>query len=64
MEIIRCKEGNCEKCDFSEETLDHIISELNMGNLVVYPTETLYGLGADPFDEETTVRHAAHHRRQ
>jgi L-threonylcarbamoyladenylate synthase len=56
MEIIRCKEANCQKCDFSEETLDHIISELNLGNLVVYPTETLYGLGADPFDEAAVKR--------
>lgn len=56
MEIIKCKDNNCIKCDMSEDTLEHIISELNSGKLVVYPTETLYGLGADPFDE-AAVKH-------
>lgn len=51
MEIIKCKEANCKNCEFSEETLEQVLSELNSGKLVVYPTETLYGLGADPFDD-------------
>ena len=56
MEIIKCHDGNCEKCDFSEDVLDRVLSELNSGKLVVYPTETLYGLGADPFDEAAVKR--------
>ena len=56
MEIIKCKEGKCQECDFSEEAMDHVISELNSGKLIVYPTETLYGLGADPFDEAAVKR--------
>lgn len=56
MEIIKCNDGNCQKCDFSEDVLDKILSELNSGKLVVYPTETLYGLGADPFDEAAVKR--------
>ncbi|HSV42145.1 MAG TPA: L-threonylcarbamoyladenylate synthase [Methanomassiliicoccales archaeon] len=56
MEIIKCAEGNCQKCDISEEMMEHIISELHSGRLIVYPTETLYGLGADPFDEAAVKR--------
>jgi L-threonylcarbamoyladenylate synthase len=33
----------------NQEDLDEICSILKSGELIVYPTETLYGLGADPF---------------
>jgi L-threonylcarbamoyladenylate synthase len=56
MEIIKCKDAKCQECDFSDENMDHIVSELNSGKLVVYPTETLYGLGADPFNEAAVKR--------
>jgi L-threonylcarbamoyladenylate synthase len=31
--------------------LDHILQVLNRGGLIVYPTETAYGLGCDAFNE-------------
>ena len=33
-----------------------VVSELRSGHLIVYPTETIYGLGADPFDELAVKR--------
>ncbi len=32
-----------------------ICGELKKGRVVVYPTDTLYGLGADPFDEDAVM---------
>ncbi|MBN1110073.1 MAG: threonylcarbamoyl-AMP synthase [Methanomassiliicoccales archaeon] len=51
MDIIKCKDANCDNCTVSKHDLEHVLSMLRFGRLVVYPTETLYGLGADPFDE-------------
>lgn len=36
---------------FDAGALDEILAVLRSGRLVVYPTDTLYGLGADPFQE-------------
>ncbi len=36
--------------------MESIASELKAGKLVVYPTETLYGLGANAFDESAVKR--------
>lgn len=35
----------------SEDDIENISQVLKRGELIVYPTETLYGLGADPFSE-------------
>jgi L-threonylcarbamoyladenylate synthase len=56
MEIIKCKVKNGKGCDLSDPDLERINAELKAGRLVVYPTETLYGLGANAFDE-TAVKH-------
>ncbi len=32
--------------------LEEVVEHLKRGALIVYPTETLYGLGGDPFNEE------------
>jgi len=56
MEILKCKNPNCEKCQPNDGALERIVSELRSGKLIVYPTETLYGLGADPFDETAVKR--------
>ena len=34
-----------------EDDMENIMDVLRRGELIVYPTETLYGLGADPFSE-------------
>lgn len=55
IEIIKCerKDG---VLTIPEEQLKHIVSELSAGRLIVYPTETVYGLGCDPFDETAVKR--------
>lgn len=55
MEIIRCevKDG---VASIPESRLKQIVSELTAGRLIVYPTETVYGLGCDPFDETAVKR--------
>jgi L-threonylcarbamoyladenylate synthase len=37
-------------------TLDEAITALRAGELVVYPTETFYGIGADPFSKSALAR--------
>lgn len=55
MEIIKCelKDG---VPTIPESSLKHIVQELTAGRLIVYPTETVYGLGCDPFDETAVKR--------
>ncbi len=36
---------------FGEDDIEIVRQTLQSGELIVYPTETLYGLGADPFSE-------------
>ena len=38
------------------EVLARFASALRQGRVVAYPTETLYGLGVDPFKEEALER--------
>ena len=56
MDIIKCKDAKCAECSVSKHDLENVLSMLRFGRLVVYPTETLYGLGADPFDETAVKR--------
>jgi L-threonylcarbamoyladenylate synthase len=55
MKVIKCQDrkSSCKRCDLSEKDFDEIISALKSGELVVFPTDTLYGLGADPFNENS-----------
>lgn len=48
MRTIVC-ENNEGKLSLNKEDMDSIVSELSAGRLIVYPTETVYGLGCDPF---------------
>jgi L-threonylcarbamoyladenylate synthase len=56
MEIIKCKGKSCKDCDLSEQEVEKVVTALRKGNLVVYPTETLYGLGANALDETAVKR--------
>lgn len=56
MEIIKCKDAKCADCSVPKHDLENVLTTLRFGRLVVYPTETLYGLGADPFDETAVKR--------
>jgi L-threonylcarbamoyladenylate synthase len=53
MKVIKCTnhKNGCRKCDLREKDMDEIVATLKSGGLVVYPTDTLYGVGADPFNE-------------
>jgi L-threonylcarbamoyladenylate synthase len=55
MKMIKCpdKKNACKKCDLPEKDLEEIVSALKAGELVVFPTDTLYGIGADPFNENS-----------
>ncbi len=52
MKVIKCadKKG-CKKCDLAQGEMDEVLATLRSGELVVFPTDTLYGIGADPFKE-------------
>ena len=58
MKLIKCtgKKGPCKKCDLPEKDIDEIITALRAGELVVFPTDTLYGIGADPFNENSVKK--------
>ncbi|UCG70889.1 MAG: threonylcarbamoyl-AMP synthase [Thermoplasmata archaeon] len=52
--IIHCEseKNDCSsKCQREEEYIGEIKEVFERGKLSVYPTETLYALGADPFNE-------------
>jgi len=40
----------------NEEAISEALNVLRRGGLVVYPTDTVYGLGADPFNEKAVER--------
>jgi len=50
MRIIECGQ-DCQGSCISDGEIKNIVQELKRGDLLVYPTETVYGLGADPFNE-------------
>lgn len=54
MNVIECRSKNrsCEDCDLDVEHIENVIRILRDGGLVVYPTDTLYALGADPCNEK------------
>lgn len=56
MDIIRCGTKACGNCDLPESKMREIISAVKNGEMVVYPTETLYGLGANAMDEGAVKR--------
>jgi L-threonylcarbamoyladenylate synthase len=57
MKVIKCADRkNCKKCDLQEKVVDEIIAVLKAGDLVVFPTDTLYGIGADPFNESSVKK--------
>ena len=55
MRVIECelREGTAF---IPESELKNIVAELSAGRLIVYPTDTVYGLGCDPFDETAVKR--------
>ena len=58
MRVIKCAnhKNGCKKCELREKDLDEIVTALKAGELVVYPTDTLYGIAADPFNENSVKK--------
>ena len=50
MRIMKCDCADVSGQDF-ERAIGEAAREITAGNLVVYPTETVYGIGADIFNE-------------
>ncbi len=42
--------------NISGESIQKAATAIRSGGLVVYPTDTVYGLGCDPFDEKAVNR--------
>ncbi len=56
MRIIKCTNKGKANCSLSENEVENVAGELKSGKLIVYPTETLYGIGANAFDESAVKR--------
>lgn len=58
MKVIKCpdKKSVCKKCDLPQKEIDEIVAVLRSGELVIFPTDTLYGIGADPFNESSVKK--------
>ena len=58
MKLVKCanSKGVCKNCEISDDDLDEVVSVLKQGELIVYPTDTLYGIGADPFNESSVKK--------
>jgi len=58
MKVIKCsgKKGSCDDCTLPNGDMEEILNTLKAGELVVFPTDTLYGIGADPFREASVKK--------
>lgn len=58
MKVVKCASSKdvCKDCQISEADLDEVVAVLKAGDLIVYPTDTLYGIGADPFNESSVKK--------
>lgn len=46
----------CSECNLDDAYIEEIASVIRSGDLMVYPTDTLYGLGADPFNDNAVKK--------
>jgi len=58
MKTTNCpKKGKgCEECILDNSEIENVAKVIKSGGLVVYPTDTLYGLGADPFNDSAVKK--------
>jgi L-threonylcarbamoyladenylate synthase len=47
----KCERLECPNYDLPEKKMEEVIEALKGGELIVYPTETVYGLGANALNE-------------
>ena len=55
MRVIECSHDN-QGSSINDAEIKSIVKELQQGELIVYPTETVYGIGADPFNENAVKK--------
>ena len=46
--------------NFNNNTISQAVKELTNGNLISFPTETVYGLGADATNEKAIAKIFSH----
>lgn len=51
METKKCERIECVNNGLPPQKMQEVLEALNDGELIVYPTETVYGLGANALDE-------------
>ncbi len=56
MEVIRCDSSDCVDCDLPQSEIERMAAAIGNGKMIVYPTDTLYGLGANIFDESAVKK--------
>ncbi|UCE73445.1 MAG: threonylcarbamoyl-AMP synthase [Methanomassiliicoccales archaeon] len=59
MNVRTCEklsEGCTSTCSMGQDHFQDVKDVFNCGDLIVYPTETLYALGTNPFDEKALNR--------
>jgi len=58
MKLLSCpnRGKRCKECVLENTEIDNIAKIIKGGGLVVYPTDTLYGLGADPFNDSAVKK--------
>lgn len=59
MKVIQCPNNRgkkCGDCTLCDTDFEEIVNVLKSGGLTVYPTDTLYGLGADPFNDSAVKK--------
>ena len=55
MRVIECSHDS-QGSSINDAEIKSIVKELQQGELIVYPTETVYGIGADPFNENAVKK--------
>jgi L-threonylcarbamoyladenylate synthase len=50
------EDGQPVKCNIPSDTLSEIVDALHGGNLIVYPSDTIYCIGADIYDEQSVKK--------
>jgi L-threonylcarbamoyladenylate synthase len=58
MKTFACpKKGKeCKECTLDNADMENLTRIVKTGGLAVYPTDTLYGLGADPFNDSAVKK--------
>jgi L-threonylcarbamoyladenylate synthase len=58
MKTVSCpKKGkDCKDCALNGVDIENVVKIIKSGGLAVYPTDTLYGLAADPFNDSAVKK--------